>query len=60
MTPKEIDNHVLNCPYFGGKNCIDRKYIDGEPVHIGTCDLEFHHRKICPSFECCCANHLFG
>lgn len=60
MTPKEIDSHITKCPYFGGKNCIDRKLIDGEPTHVGTCDLEPHYRKICPSPECTCAKYLFG
>lgn len=34
---------IEKCPYF----------------YFGECDLEFHHRKICPSEECVCAD-LFG
>lgn len=55
MTPKEIDNYIVNCPYFSGKNTIDRKIINGEYTHIGSCDLEFHYEKICPSEKCVCA-----
>ena len=55
MTAKQIDDYIVNCPYFGGTNCIDRKFIKGEAVHIGSCDLEFHYEKICPSEKCHCA-----
>lgn len=58
MTPKEIDNFIMQCPYFGGKNIIDRKTIDGELVHIGECDLEWNYRKICPSAQCACARKM--
>lgn len=59
MLPKEIDTHIINCPYFGGKESIDRRIINGELTHIGHCKLEFHYRKICPSEKCVCAT-LFG
>lgn len=58
MTPKEIDDFIMQCPYFGGKNIIDRKIIDGELVHIGECDLEWNHLKICPSAQCACARKM--
>ena len=58
MTTAEIDRHITDCPYFGGKDCIDRKFINGESVHVGTCALEFHYRKVCPSAECVCATHF--
>lgn len=59
MSPKEIDAHIMQCPYFGGKNTINRIIIRGETVHIGNCGLEWHHRKICPSSVCICAK-AFG
>ena len=60
MTTKEIDTYICACPYFGGKDTIDRKlFVDGT-THIGECALEFHHKHICPSKECICANKLFG
>lgn len=59
MTAKQIDDYIVKCPYFGGANCIDRKFIEGEAVHIGSCALEFHYRKICPSEKCHCAK-MFG
>ena len=55
MTVKEIDAHIMACPYFGGKDCIDRKIFADGMTHIGSCALEFHYRKICPSEECICA-----
>ena len=55
MTNKEIDEHICKCPYFTGKNTIDRSALG---THIGSCDLEFHYRKICPSAECLCAKKL--
>lgn len=58
MSPEEIDAHIMQCPYFGGKNTIDRTIICGETVHIGNCALEWHHRKICPSSVCICAKAL--
>ena len=58
MAPKEIDEYIMKCQYFGGKNCIDRKNIGNYLVHIGSCDLEFHYKKICPSGECICAKTL--
>ena len=58
MKPKDIDRYITNCPYFWGKNGIDRKLVNGEYIHYGGCDLEFHHRKICPSVECICAKRF--
>lgn len=58
MTPKEIDKFIMHCPYFGGKNTIDRKIIDGELVHIGDCKLEFNYLKVCPSARCACARKM--
>jgi hypothetical protein len=55
MRAEEIDRIICACPYFGGKNTIDRSSIG---THIGSCDLEFHYRKICPSQECHCADRL--
>lgn len=55
MTAKEIDEHIMKCPYFGGKNTIDRRRIGNEFVHVGNCDLEFSYEKVCPSSECLCA-----
>lgn len=52
MNNKEIDEIICKCPYFSGKNTIDRSNLG---THIGSCDLEFHYRKICPSAECLCA-----
>jgi hypothetical protein len=57
MTNKEIDEYILKCPYFSGKNTIDRSALG---THIGSCDLEFHYRKICPSVECLCAVRMYG
>ena len=58
MTAKEIDAHIMACPHFGGKDCIDRKIFEDGMTHIGSCGLEFHYRKICPSRECLCAEKL--
>ena len=58
MTAKEIDEFITKCPYFSGKNTINRKVINGELTHIGSCDLEFNYEKICPSEKCVCANKL--
>lgn len=58
MTAKEIDEHIMNCPYFCGKETIDRTIINGEYTHIGACRLEWHNRKICPSKVCYCAKTL--
>jgi len=58
MTPVEIDAFIMQCPYFCGKNIIDRKIIDGELVHIGECKLEWNHFKICPSAKCPCAKTM--
>lgn len=55
MITKEIDKYITQCPYFSGKNTIDRKEINGEYTHIGSCALEFHYKKICPSEKCLCA-----
>ena len=54
----QIDAYIMKCPYFGGKNTIDRRIINGEPVHVGNCSLEFHYRKVCPSSECRCAEYM--
>ena len=60
MTTKEIDAYICACPYFGGKDTINKRlFVDGT-THIGECALEFHHRYICPSKECRCASKLFG
>ena len=58
MTPKEIDDFIMQCPYFGGKNIIDRRFIDGEAVHVGDCSLEWNYRKVCPSAQCLCAKKM--
>lgn len=50
-----IDAYIMKCPYFAGKNTIDRSKYG---THIGSCDLEHHYRKICPSHECLCAERL--
>ena len=50
-----IDAYIMKCPYFAGKNTIDRSNIG---THIGSCDLEHHYRKVCPSNECLCAERL--
>lgn len=52
MTREEIDEYICKCPYFSGAKCIDRSILG---THIGSCSLEFHHKKICPSSECICA-----
>lgn len=52
MTIEEIDKYICNCPYFTGAKCIDRSMIG---THIGSCRLEFHYEKICPSSICICA-----
>lgn len=49
MTEKEIQNHVRKCPYFGSPKTIDSR---------SSCKLEFHHRPICPSSDCLCAEKL--
>ena len=51
----EIEAYIMKCPYFAGKNTIDRSNIG---THIGSCDLEHHYRKVCPSNECLCAERL--
>ena len=58
MTPKEIDDFIMKCPYFGGKNTIDRRSINGELVHCGDCGMEWHYLKICPSAQCVCAKKM--
>ena len=58
MTAKQIDNYIMECPYFCGKDTIDRTMVNGEYVHIGACRMEWHHRKICPSSVCLCAETL--
>lgn len=58
MSPKEIDDYITKCPYFYGKNTMDRTILDGECIHIGACRLEFHYRPICPSSVCLCAEKL--
>lgn len=58
MTAKEIDEYIINCPYFLGKETIDRAIINGEYTHIGACQLEWHYEKICPSPVCFCAKTL--
>lgn len=50
-----IEEYIMKCPYFAGKNTIDRSAIG---THIGSCDLEYHYRKVCPSNECLCAERL--
>ena len=55
MIAREIDDYITKCPYFSGKNTVDRKIIDGELTHIGSCSLEFHYEKICPSEKCICS-----
>lgn len=50
-----IEAYIMKCPYFAGKNTIDRSKYG---THIGSCALEFHYRKICPSNECICAERL--
>lgn len=52
MTKEEIDEYICKCPYFSGAKCIDRSILG---THIGSCSLEFHNKKICPSPECICA-----
>ena len=60
MTTKEIDAYICACPYFGGKDTINRRlFVDGT-THIGECALEFHYQHICPSEECICASKFFG
>jgi len=50
-----IEAYVMKCLYFSGKNSIDRSKYG---THIGSCDLEFHYEKVCPSHECICAERL--
>ena len=50
-----IDAYITNCPYFSGKNTIDRSVYG---THIGACSLEYHYEKICPSPKCLCAEGL--
>ena len=57
-SPKEIDAHIMACPYFSGKNLADRRAINGEMTHMGSCGLEFHYEKVCPSDKCLCAEIL--
>lgn len=58
MSAKEIDEYIMKCPYFGGKNTIDRRIINGVLVHIGSCSLEHHYEKVCPSNKCICSNYI--
>ena len=53
MTRTEIDEYICKCPYFSGAKCIDRSVLG---THIGSCELEFHYKKICPSSKCICAD----
>ena len=55
MKAEEIDRIICDCPYFQGKNTINRSAMG---THIGGCDLEFHYRKTCPSKECLCAERF--
>ena len=55
MDNKKIDEYICNCPYFSGKNTIDRSEIG---THVGSCDLEYHYQYICPSSKCICAEIL--
>lgn len=50
-----IDAYIMKCPYFSGRKTIDRSIYG---THIGSCALEFHYRKICPSNKCICAERL--
>lgn len=55
ISRQEIEAYIMTCPYFGGKNTINRSNLG---THIGSCDLEHHYRKVCPSNECFCAERL--
>ena len=55
MTREEIDKYICKCPYFSGKNTIDRSALG---THVGSCDLEFHYEKVCPSEKCHCADRM--
>lgn len=55
MTREEIDEYICKCVYFSGANCIDRSALG---THIGSCRLEFHYEKICPSSKCICAKRF--
>ena len=50
-----IEGIIMECPYFSGKNTIDRSKYG---THIGACALEFHYEKICPSHKCLCAEKM--
>lgn len=58
MTPREIEAQIMVCPYFGGRNSIDRKMFKDGTTHFGSCGLEFHYRKVCPSSMCICAERF--
>lgn len=59
MKATEIDEHILACPYFRGKDCVDRKIFDDGLTHFGACSLEWNYDKVCPSSKCICAK-AFG
>lgn len=46
LLPKTLDanvrDRIMKCPYYD----------------YGTCDLEFHYEKICPSEKCVCAKAM--
>lgn len=52
---QDIDAYITKCPYFSGNDTINRSIYG---THIGSCDLEFHYGKICPSPECVCAKRM--
>lgn len=49
MTDIEIKEYVKKCPH--ADKSIDSKH---------SCSYEWHHRKICPSKECICADLFYG
>lgn len=51
----ELDKYICSCPYFGGKNTADRSKYG---THIGSCALDGHYEKICPSERCVCAKSM--
>ena len=55
ISRQAVEEYIMNCPYFAGKNTIDRSKYG---THVGSCDLEHHYRKVCPSSECLCAERL--
>lgn len=59
MKAREIDEYILACPYFKGKDCVDRKIFDDGLTHVGACSLMWNHDKVCPSEKCLCAD-VFG